>query len=254
MGNGLTIQAAYTWSHETGMCCSETGAPAILIPQYQRLNWATMPLDVTHNFHLATAYELPLGKGKQFVKSGPLSWIVGGWSTHALFTQVSGLPFSVTSSNASLNAPGSTQRANQLTPKVGIVGSGLNGQPYFDPLAFAPVTTASFGTAGFSTLRGPHNRNLDFSVYRTFALPFQAERFRLQFRAEVFNISNTPHFNPPTTGACSGGACSANVSNLSLNGDGSIKALNGYDQITAVNPLGRLIDPRYFRFSLRLMW
>src|SRR5581483_1041622 len=38
--NGLSWQASYTWSHETGMCCSETGSPAILIPEYQNLNRA----------------------------------------------------------------------------------------------------------------------------------------------------------------------------------------------------------------------
>ena len=46
----------------------------------------------------------------------------------------------------------------------------------------------------------------------------------------------------------------ANVSNASFNADGSIRALNGFGQITATAPLGRIIDQRYFRFSLRLLW
>jgi hypothetical protein len=59
---------------------------------------------------------------------------------------------------------------------------------------------------------------------------------------EAPRIANTPHFANP----------GANVSNLQLNTDGSVKSLNGYDQITAVNPSSRLTDERYFRFGIRL--
>ena len=45
-----------------------------------------------------------------------------------------------------MNAPDNTQRANQILPSVQILGSVGAGEPYFNPLAFAPVTTASFGT------------------------------------------------------------------------------------------------------------
>ena len=67
------------------------------------------------------------------------------------------------------------------------------------------------------------------------------ERFKIQIRAEAFNLTNTPHFANP----------GASVSNMSLNPDGSIKSLGGFSQITSTAPLGRLIDPRYFRFGLR---
>jgi hypothetical protein len=239
---GLSVQAAYTWSHEIGMCCTETSSPAILIPQYQNLNRSTMPLDVTHNFHVATVYELPFGKNKPMLKSGPAAWVAGGWSTQAVLGHVSGLTYNVTAANTSLNAPNAgTQRADLVKSSVATLGSGLGGQAYFDPTAFAPVTDARFGTAGFGILRGPGNTNLDLSLFRSFNL---TERFKLQFRAEAFNLSNTPHFGNP----------GSNVSNLQLNGDGSVKNLNGFSQITTQVPLGRLIDPRYFRFGLRVQF
>ena len=154
---------------------------------------------------------------------------------------MSPLPFSVSSSGASLNATGNTQRADQVKADVATIGSGVGGQPYFDPLAFAPVTTARFGTAGYDTLRGPGYTNLDMGLFRSFAI---TERIKLQFRAEGINVSNTPHFANP----------GANVSNMSLNPDGSVKSLGGFSQITSTNPLGRLLDQRYFRFGFRIMF
>jgi hypothetical protein len=122
---------------------------------------------------------------------------------------------------------------------VAQVGSGVGGQAYFDPLAYAPVTTVAFGTSGFDQLRGPGSNNADMSVFRSFRL---TERFKLQFRVEAMNVTNTPHFGNPGT----------NVSNLQLNSDGSIKNLNGFSQITGLNTVSRLIDPRYIRLGARI--
>jgi hypothetical protein len=106
---------------------------------------------------------------------------------------------------------------------------------------FAPVTQARFGTAGFDLLRGPGTVNLDSSLFRTFRVK---ERWVLQFRAECFNAANTPHFSNP----------GANVSSMQLNSDGSVKNLNGYTQITGVSATSRLVDERYFRFGLKLLF
>ena len=55
-----------------------------------------------------------------------------------------------------------------------------------------PIT--EFGDLARRAGRGPGTRNLDFSVFRNFAI---REHMRLQFRAEAFNISNTPAFFLP---------------------------------------------------------
>jgi hypothetical protein len=232
---GLTTRFAYTYSHDISMNTS------ILIPQYRNYDRYTSALDRPNALVWAATYELPFGKGKQSLTQGVAAQIAGGWTLGGLFTHYSGSPFSITSSATSCNCPGNTQTANQVLPSVSYAGSGLGGQPYFNPLAFAPVTTASFGNSGFDTLRGPGSTNLDLNIFRDFRI---TERVRAQVRGEVFNISNTPHFSNPAS----------NLSNLQLNADGSVKNLNGYDTITGVNPLGRLIDPRYFRFGLRFMF
>lgn len=236
--NGITFSAAYTRSKWMGLCCSESGdgRPAIAIPEYRHLARSLMPADRPNNFRMSMLAELPFGKGKRYIQSGPAAWLVGGWRLNGVFSKYSGSPFSVSAAGASLNAPGNTQRADQIKPDVAISG---NIASYFDPLAFAPVTAVRFGTAGYNSLRGPGVTNLDASIFRDFKV---TERFTIQLRAEALNLTNTPHFGNP----------GANVSNLQLNPDGSIRNLGGFTQITGVSAPSRLTDERFFRFGLRI--
>ena len=109
---------------------------------------------------------------------------------------MSGTPFSVTSSGTSVNAPGNTQTADQVKPEVAILGGHGVGSPYFDPLAYRAVTDARFGTAGVISLRGPGIFNLDVGLFRQFRI---TERFKLDFAAEGFNITNSTLFNSPAS-------------------------------------------------------
>lgn len=240
--SGLSFQAAYTYSKDIGLTTQ------IRIPEYRFKDRFTTNADRTHHLILSGSYELPFGKSKKLAQQGLASAVLGGWTVNGIFNHWSGVPFTVISSGSSCNCPGNTQVADQIKKDVTIVGSGVGGQPYFDPLAYAPVNTARFGTSGFNQLRGPGADNLDTSLFRAFPI---TERVKLQLRAEALNLSNTPHFNTPTSGTTNG-TPTANVSNLQLNSAGSVKNLNGFSQITSTNPLGRIIDQRYFRFGVRV--
>jgi hypothetical protein len=237
---GFQVQATYTWSKALGIFGTENtgGAPAIAAPSYYNLNRALTSYDRTHNLEVSSVTELPFGKGKRWLNQGGAgSVLAGGWRINSIFSSYSGLPFSVSADGTSCNCPGNTQRADQVKPDIKILG-GVNS--YFDPLAFASVRDARFGTAGFDSLRGPGVVNLNLGIFRDFRL---SERSQLQFRAEAFNASNTPHFANP----------SANVSNLQLNPDGTVKNLGGFTQITGVFSGSREgIDQRGFRFALRV--
>jgi hypothetical protein len=233
LSKGLSLQSAYTYSKDIGMAAS------ILIPQYINYDHTQTALDRTHHIAISAAYELPLGKSKAFVTGRVGGAILGGWSVNGVFNHYSGAPFTVTSSASSCNCPGNSQTSDQALPDVSIIGRGVGGQAYFDPLAYKPVTGARFGTSGFNTLRGPGNTNLDASIFRTFRI---TDRFKFQIRAQAMNVTNRPHFGNP----------GSNVSNLQLNSDGSVKNLNGFSQITTTNPQGRQIDPRYITLGARL--
>jgi hypothetical protein len=246
LSSGLQFQAAYTYSKDIGM------ATSILIPQYTYRDYYTTSLDRTHHIVVSAAYELPFGKGKSMATSGVGAAVLGGWSVNGIFNHYSGTMFTVSASSSSCNCPGNSQTANLIAAgKVAKVGNGVDGlnatatslqDAYLNPLAYAPVTGAVFGTAGFDQVRGPGNNNMDMSVFRTFRF---TERYKLQIRAESMNITNTPHFNNPS---------GTNVSNMSLNADGTLKNLGGFMQITTTNPLGRLLDQRYFRFGFRILF
>jgi len=165
-----------------------------------------------------------------------MSHIVGGWQVNAFVTARSGTPFTVTASNASLNAgTGTNQTADQISDPE--IFGGLS--PYFDVTAFRSVTDVRFGTAQYNSLRGPGVANLDLSFFRTFALQ---RNMALQLRVEALNATNTPHFANPAS----------NVANLQLNPDGTVRNLNGFGVITSTNRLGRQYDEREFRLGVRL--
>ena len=170
--------------------------------------------------------------------------IVGGWQMNHILSFYSGTPFNVIASGTSLNAPDSDQRADIVKPQVEILGGIGRNNPYFDPMAFRPVTEARFGTAGFNSLRGPGVASWDVGVFRLVQLPRQ---MNLQFRMEAFNVTNRPRFRNPRTSTDN----NTNVSNLILNPDGSVRDLNGYAVITQTEDTG---SERQVRFGVRFGW
>jgi hypothetical protein len=139
-----------------------------------------------------------------------------------ILSRMSGTPFTVGTSGSSVNTQGNTQTADQVKTNVAILGGHGVGQSYFDPLAFKAVTDVRFGTSGRNILRGPGVFNIDASLFRNFKM---TERFGFQVRAEMFGVTNTPAFGNP----------GATVSNASFNADGSVRALNGYTEITGAS-------------------
>lgn len=199
---GLLLKGAYTRSKAIDMA-DDDGRVGLLFnypPELAR-NEALAGFDIPNNFQIGGVYELPFGKGKPYLQNGIAGHVLGGWQLNGTFSAYSGLPFTVTASSASLNAPNNTQTADQILPTVKKLGGIGPGNPYYDPHAYAPVTAVRFGTSGRNTLRAPSIFNTNLSVFRTFPIN---ERLNLQFRAESYNLSNTPHFAAPNASVTGG--------------------------------------------------
>ena len=65
---------------------------------------------------------------------------------------------------------------------------------WVDPAAFVLPPAGTYGNAGRNILIGPGNRNVDFGMIKNFPIH---ERYKVQFRAEAFNLFNHPNFNNP---------------------------------------------------------
>ena len=104
------------------------------------------------------------------------------------------VPCRISAPAASLNAPNNSQVADQVAPTSQKLGGIGRGELFFETSAFRAVTEPRFGTSGRNSMRGPGFVGADLGLFRAFAL---SERYQLQFRAEAYNATNTPHFNNP---------------------------------------------------------
>jgi hypothetical protein len=230
--DGLLLKSSYTYSHAIDQAdysdWTEFRWNALSV--FDR-NRATSSMNIPHIFQLGTVYELPFGASKKFAKSGVSRAVLGGWQLNGVFSAYTGRPYTLTASGSTLNMPGNEQTPDQIKADVAKLGMVGDDGTWFDTTAFARPTGVQFGNVGRNTMSGPGVVNLDLSLFRDFKL---SERFNLQFRAESFNVSNTPHFaNPDEDGA------DINSSNF-----GRILATQ-----SAADALGR---SREFRFGLRL--
>jgi hypothetical protein len=190
---GLLVTTSYTlgrgWSYVDGD--SNTN---ILTPADFERSWARTNQDRLHSFVESFLYQLPVGPGRRWLQDGLLSRILGGWQLSGIFSAQSGSPIAITMSNATLNAPGNTQRPNVSgTPAVlGAVGPGAL---WFDTSVFSSPAPNTFGDARRNgVLDGPEYVNLDATIAKLFSI---GARVKGEFRADIFNITNTPHFENP---------------------------------------------------------
>jgi hypothetical protein len=152
--------------------------------------------DQTHLLTISHIYELPFGKGKPFLNNGGIAaHILGGWQLNGIFRLATGTPFTATADATACNCPGNSNGnyADALTPVQTLGGIGP-GQPWFSTSSFAVPSPNTFGNAGRNSIRGPGLKNYDFSLFRRFSI---TERFKLEFRGEFYNLTNTPHFSNP---------------------------------------------------------
>lgn len=199
-----------------------------------RYDYGDCTQDVRNRATFTAQYELPFGHGKAFFNQSTLAdEIVGGWKTSIIFQAQSGDPVFLTSSNQGSSYP--YQIANPFTPgaPLGVTSTGVSASPtqpqfvcaakthtlqqWFNPCSFVnpPQVVSSGATASQNTINaadaglipsgpkgrvgvfGPGFNRVDFSLFKSFALPIRESAFEV--RADAFNLFNTPSFGNPNT-------------------------------------------------------
>ena len=173
--------------------------------------------DIRHRFVANFIVELPFGRGRPMLQSGPAAQILGGWTLSGIYSARSGRAFTVTQGNNNVGAD-----------QTGL--PNLTGDPegpetvaqWFNTAAFTQVPSGQFGNAGRNTLRGPGWITFDMSIQRRFEF---TSRVNVNLRADIFNVFNRANFGLPER-------------NIAASTAGVISTLAG--------------DPRVMQLSLRL--
>jgi hypothetical protein len=117
--------------------------------------------------------------------------LAGGWQVNGILTIHSGQPFTPTLGTSTANT--GAARPNRIADG-NLDRDKRSVNAWFDKTAFVAPALYNFGNAGRDILIGPGALNLDFSLFRSFALPILGEAGQVQFRAESFNVLNHPQF------------------------------------------------------------
>jgi hypothetical protein len=159
--------------------------------------------DQKHNLVAHFVYELPFARSMR----GAPGVFLNGWQVNGIVSLRSGFPYTVgagssplTTTGGDLNTGGGNLRPDRVAD--GRLFDAATRQLWFDPTAFRRVSCnipgrqdlCHYGSAGRGIIPTPGQRSLDFSIFKNFLI---RENWKMQFRTELFNATNTPYFGNP---------------------------------------------------------
>ncbi len=199
LSHGFTVLGSYTWSKSiTDGNISAGGGDSGQDYYNRRLEKTIADYDVPQLLSIAYTYELPFGKGKEFLNNGIASQLLGGWQLTGIQQYQTGMPVQLTVNNTlpifnqvlrpniNLGVPLTLDPANPL------------GGPWFNKAAFSIPANFQFGDAprNMTQLRAPNSYNESFGLMRRIRIK---ERATLTIRSEFFNAFNRTLFGAPAS-------------------------------------------------------
>jgi hypothetical protein len=252
---GLSMLANFTWSkcrtdavdvlNATNLT---SGYRAPYLPGFGiQGDYALCDFNVPKVFHFSGDYALPFGHGRKYMSHSPgvVNAVLGDWGTNWILTLQNGQPGTVPCIISTTSGFGCFAL---LVPGQNVYAGPHNVDHWLNPNAFtSPPVATTIGQSDYSPLGGapsqflgPGYRRLDFSLFKEFPT---SETTKLQFRAEFFNLTNTPNFSLP-----------------GFMGNGVVPAPGSLDY-TSPSTFGKITatrdgqnDQREIQFALKFYW
>jgi hypothetical protein len=240
--HGLMAQVAYTWakSIDTGSNAFSTNEFANTVDDpagifAPGLNKGLSDYDIRHNIVVNFLYNIPTPGSWNGLSKG----VLGGWQMASIFSASTGSPMTVLLNNDRAGTK-SSQTSNLLGQRPNYVAGCNTSNPgqvnYINTSCFTFPAAFTLGDLGRNSITGPGLQDLDFSLFKTTNVPKISENFRVQFRAEFFNILNHTNFAQPDV---------AHFTIFDVNGNINSNA----GQIT-----GTQTPSRQIQFGLKFLW
>jgi hypothetical protein len=224
---GLTYLLSYTWAHTVddgaGTLDDGTAGAGSRSNFHRDWNRANSSYDLRHNFISSFVYDLPFGKGRSVGNNWNriVNAFFGGWQAGGILTMRTGRPFSPTV-NGDISNTSTANYPNRIGTGS-LPGSERSIDRWFDVSAFSVPANYTYGNSGRNILFGPAFNSMDIKIGKNF---YFSENRRLEFRCEMFNFTNTPHFGLPSSA-------------INQTGAGQIRSAG---------------DPRHVQFGLKLIF
>jgi hypothetical protein len=187
------VLANYTWSK-----AQDDEGPVVNPNNIREFGWGDSTSDLPNVFHLSAVWELPHAG-----VHGWLSAIVNGWEITGVNSWQNGFRFTVYSGvDNSFTGVGSDRAqftGNNISQAIlGDRSHGEMVQEYFNTSLFTVNPVGTFGNAPRNLLENPGMFNVDSAALKDFQIN---DRFKVQFRAEFFNVFNNVNFTVPGLGS-----------------------------------------------------
>jgi hypothetical protein len=205
---GFSFASNFTWGKAEGYVTGGQDGALLFYAGNLRRNYSVLDFDRKLNYQQTLTYELPAGHGHKYFNQGPLMYALGGWRAAVILSDVSGLPFTITTGSPT---GGTAQTVNMVAPyQVNhSTAGGTNAAPtWFNPASFAAPATCTqvsypavqtpcvTGNTGRNQFRGPADFSDNISLFKSFPIFREAA---LEARFDAFNATNTPQFANPGT-------------------------------------------------------